>query len=169
MKIVCTGPECSGKTTLSKEISKYFGFGWVQEMARPYLDIRSNHYTFNSLMEIANLQWWEEKYISENYKNICCDTDALTIVLWSLEKYDKYQPYLLDRWIDSKPEMYLLCAPDIPWEYDPQRENPDDRERLFERHRTYLNDYNMPYTVVSGSNEDRITIVRQVLSGFDLG
>ena len=37
IKIVLFGPESSGKTTLAKELSKYYNCLWVEEFARGYL------------------------------------------------------------------------------------------------------------------------------------
>ena len=37
IKVVLFGPESSGKTTLSRELSKYYNTLWVEEFARKYL------------------------------------------------------------------------------------------------------------------------------------
>ena len=45
---------------------------------------------------------------------------------------------------------YLLCPPDLPWEADPLRENPHDRERLYDLYRRRLMDLGAIYQVISG-------------------
>ena len=55
-KIIITGPECSGKTTLSKSLSKYFNSKLVNEFARIYLIKKNNKYNFESILEIAQNQ-----------------------------------------------------------------------------------------------------------------
>ena len=56
-KIVFTGPECSGKTTLSKEIAKHFNLVWVQEYARQYLENLERSYNYYDLKKIAQGQF----------------------------------------------------------------------------------------------------------------
>jgi nicotinamide riboside kinase len=49
-----------------------------------------------------------------------------------------------------------LCAPDIPWEDDPMRENPDDRHLLFEKYVNVLNTYKKDFIIVSGLHDERL-------------
>ena len=56
-KIIITGPECSGKTTLSKSLSKYFNSKLINEFARNYLTNKNNKYNVESLLEIAKNQY----------------------------------------------------------------------------------------------------------------
>ena len=43
LKVVLFGPESSGKTTLSRELSKYYNTFWVEEYAREYLQKKWNN------------------------------------------------------------------------------------------------------------------------------
>ncbi|MBC7886096.1 MAG: ATP-binding protein [Saprospiraceae bacterium] len=164
MKIVFTGPECSGKTTLANMIADKYQFGLVKETARVYLEDKSNRYDYHSLSEIANLQLREEKVINRTNTHLVCDTDLLTLIIWSQEKFDKTDPWIYDKWLKHLPGNYFLCAPDIPWEYDPQRENPSDRGRLFEVYQIMMDKHGINYTVVSGSKDDRMALVSGVLN-----
>ena len=53
-------------------------------------------------------------------------------------------------------ELYLLCNTDLPWEYDPLRENPDDRERLLELYKKELEDRGFPFAIISGTSKERL-------------
>ena len=75
-KIIVTGPECSGKTTLSKSLSKNFNSKLINEFARNYLTNKNNKYNVESLLEIAKNQY---KLENQKSKTIICDTDLLTI------------------------------------------------------------------------------------------
>ncbi|MBK9734547.1 MAG: ATP-binding protein [Saprospiraceae bacterium] len=165
MKIVCTGPECSGKSTLSKAISKRFQKAWVREMARPYLDLRNNEYDKNSLFEIARLQLWEEKTMLLTNNGIVCDTDLLTLIIWSREKYGYCDPWMMDHWENSHVDIYFLCKPDMPWVFDPQRTHPNDRERLFLEHQNLLDTFKKPYYIIEGELHKRLDKVNIVLNG----
>ncbi len=107
------------------------------------------------------MQYQQESNLQTRHKNICCDTDLLTILIWQKEKFQKTDPYLWNKWIESQPDIYFLCAPDIDWVYDSQRENPLDRERLFEIYETQLISNGKPYTILSGTLEKRITQVNK--------
>lgn len=61
MKIVFTGPECTGKTSIAQIIGQRYDFYFIPEMARAYLDLRHNTYNEQSLYEIALLQLWKKK------------------------------------------------------------------------------------------------------------
>jgi nicotinamide riboside kinase len=53
-------------------------------------------------------------------------------------------------------DLYLLCNTDLPWEYDPLRENPDDRERLFELYKKELEDRGFSFAIISGTGKERL-------------
>ena len=55
---------------------------------------------------------------------------------------------------EQKIDHYFLCKPDIPWEPDPLRENPEDRERLFKLYERGLLEIGA-YNVLSGNIEER--------------
>lgn len=168
MKIVFTGPECSGKSTLAELISQKYNFQLIPEMARAYLEIRMNVYNENSLYEIASLQQLEEKKGIQKQKAICCDTDLLTIIIWQNEKYGYFDQNFMITWRESKVDMFFLCSPDFPWEYDPQRENPDDRHRLFEIYFDFLRDSTHPFHVLEGPISQRIETVDKILPSIFL-
>jgi len=165
LKIVITGPECSGKTTLVNGLKKHLEFGQVNEVAREYLQLRNNFYDVTSLYEIALLQRWEEKSKTD-YPIVICDTDLLTIIIWKLEKYQIEDQNLINFWLASPTDMFFLCSPDMTWEYDPMRENPNDRDRLFTIYETYLQKFNQPYQILKGSKEDRLNQVMKYVQSL---
>jgi nicotinamide riboside kinase len=156
MKIVITGPESSGKTTLALSLSKQLGFGCVLEMARQYLKLTNGNYGQNSLFEIALLQNFEEKYIQSRHSNYVCDTDLLTIIIWAEQKYDTADVVWYKWWDEHPPDLVLLCKPDIPWEPDPLRENPADRAMLFDIYVEKLEKSNRSFYIIEGSKEQRL-------------
>lgn len=163
MKIVFTGPESSGKTYLSTLIAKMYSFGYVKEMAREYLEKRNNRYDYECLIDIAKHQVDQEERVRLDYSILCCDTDLLTIIVWSEEKYKKVDHIILDLWRADFPDLYFLCSPDIPWEFDPQRENQHDRERLFNIYKNKLISNNLPFHIIYGEFESRISMVVNII------
>jgi len=65
-------------------------------------------------------------------------------------------------------DHYFLCKPDIPWEEDPLRENPKDRERLFFIYENQLKELNLPYSILFGNIDQRQKRMEEVLDNFSL-
>tara|TARA_B100000609_G_C17022428_1_gene334411 strand:+ start:122 stop:310 length:189 start_codon:yes stop_codon:yes gene_type:complete len=57
-----------------------------------------------------------------------------------------------------------LCYPDIPWEYDAQRENPNDRLALFKLYEEEIKKLKVNYIILKGSKENRLNKVEQLIS-----
>jgi len=84
------------------------------------------------------------------------DTDLINYKIWSEEVFG-HCPEEIIRGIQLETShLYLLCAPDLPWEPDPLRENPTDRDRLFERHRREIQNLGRPYKIIRGCGDERL-------------
>ena len=60
LKIIVTGPESSGKTTLCKALSEHFKIPSTEEYAREYLNNLGREYKEEDLIEIAKGQLQSE-------------------------------------------------------------------------------------------------------------
>ncbi|MEC7863727.1 MAG: ATP-binding protein [Bacteroidota bacterium] len=148
LKIIVTGPESSGKTTLCKALSKYFKIPFSKEYAREYLNPLIRDYTKEDLIKIAKGQLKSEQNSS------LLDTDLITIKIWSYYKYDSCDNWILEQIEKQKIEnrYYLLCKPDIAWKADPLRENTTNRKQLFEIYKEELKKLNHNYCIVEKEN-----------------
>lgn len=143
-KIIFTGPESTGKTTGATAMSKQLGLPLVQEYARVYLAEHGLEYKMADLYNMLNRQYEEEDTAHESSEVIICDTDWLTIHIWAQEVFGKRikPPFDLDE------RHYVLCTPDIPWEPDPLRENPLDRDRLFGKYKEAMLQYDLSFELI---------------------
>ncbi len=173
-KIIFTGPESSGKTTLSKAIAKHFEVPLVEEYAREYFEKKQTPQYFQAdLTEIAQGQIKSEKrLIKPQTRLIVCDTDILTIKIWSEVVFGNCLPELMEL-IDTHhlspithhPSIYFLCSPEgIEWAYDPLRENPNDRDFLFKIYQKELILCKKDYHILRGSFEERLGKCVEVVS-----
>ncbi|MFZ1333755.1 MAG: ATP-binding protein [Flavobacteriales bacterium] len=178
-RIAVVGPESSGKTTLAEQLTFHFHGGYSSEVAREYLNELERPYNEADLLEIAKEQCECHGFGAEVFKEfevevrtppllrdqaherrsdgyMFCDTDLITIYIWSMEKYGRAHPVIerLARTVNF--DHWLLCKPDIPWEPDPLRENPHDRDRLFDVYELTLKEFGKPYFVVAGNKEQRL-------------
>ena len=162
LKIIVTGPESSGKTTLCNALSKHFNLPFSKEYAREYLNTLKRDYNPDDLLKIAKGQLQTENGLQ------LLDTDLITLKIWSEYKYGSCDKWILTQIEKQKIEnrFYLLCIPDIPWQADKQRENPSDREALFEIYKQELDDLGHKYFIIEGGDrtENSISKISSLIS-----
>ncbi len=161
---IFTGPECSGKTTLANIVARHKDLPLVQEYARIFLSELDRKYTDHDLNLIAKGQEKLENQYADNFP-IVCDTDLLTLFIWRAEVFKNCDLNWADKLKNSYKEdrLYILCMSDVAWEYDPLRENPHDRERLFQIYEDIMQKFGLNYVVVKGSVEARMEILQKYL------
>ncbi len=155
IKIVTTGPESSGKTTLAKALAEHYRVAWVSEYARDYLNDLNRTYEEKDLLEVAKGQVKrEDEAAKDKLDLLICDTSLIVIKIWSEYRYGRCHPWILDQIEQRSVELYLLCTPDIPWEPDPLRENQTDRSELFLLYQQALK--SKPTEVIQGNRQQRL-------------
>ena len=168
-KIAITGPESTGKSTLSEKLAHHYNTNFVPEYSRSYLENFVGQYTENDVVEIAkgqhNLILEEEKKSS---KILIADTEIVVCKIW-VEYVFKHSNKVIDEILKQQDfDLYLLCDIDLPWVYDPLRENPDidERKELFEIYRNTLEQMKVPFEIVSGDNEVRVNNAIKVIEKY---
>lgn len=163
LKIIVTGPESSGKTTLCKTLSEYYNLHFTKEFAREYLTDLGKNYLQEDLLEIAKGQLENEQLITNNQQISLHDTDLITLKIWSDYKYGNCNNWILEQIEKQKVEnrFYLLCKPDLKWNYDPLRENPTSRNELLEIYKQELENLGHKFLIIKGDdrNEQAIEIL----------
>ncbi len=155
LKIVLTGPESTGKSSLGRALSRHFSWPLLGEYARGYLEINGPSYGLDDLKRIAAGQIEAEKAMAAKKESFFADSDLLTIRIWLDDKFGLHWPFL-DAHLKAYPAgHYLLLYPDIPWEPDPLREDPERRLFLFERYLAEIRQIERPYTIIRGTGPRR--------------
>ena len=162
--ILVTGPESSGKTTLSRQLAWALDGLFVAEAARDYLELRGGDYVEADLLQI-----WQQQAEAEDTARassasfVVCDTGPEVIRVWAEVKYGRCPSEVLQACTERAYDLTLLCAPDLPWEPDPLREAPDpaQREALFTRYRELLPEA----VIIQGENrlEEAIRVVTSMI------
>jgi NadR type nicotinamide-nucleotide adenylyltransferase len=156
MRVVITGPESTGKTYLAEVLSRELGAPWVPEYAREFLWQLHRSYVEADLLEIAKGQVKSEEAAAHSSPEILIlDTDLLVIKIWSEFKFGRCHPWIEQQLEQRKGDLYLLCLPDIPWEPDPQREHPYQREELLTIYRQELSKLGVGVVEISGDFSSR--------------
>lgn len=159
IRIGITGPESSGKSELAEALAEILQAGLVSEYARTFLEQRNGVYTYSDLDVIAKEQWQQIVNCDPKQKIWIIDTEMLVMKIWSEYKYKTCSPYILEKLEKQPIDLYVLCKPDFPWQPDPLREHPEEREALYACYHADLIRYNLPYLIAEGSLKQRIEIV----------
>ncbi len=155
-KIAITGPESSGKTTLARQLAAFFDVPCVPEYARIYLNLLRRPYYAEDLLHIAHGQkTWEDVLACLQPAFLVCDTDALVLKIWAEYKYGVCPVPILQWWKAQPYDLHLLCKPDMPWQYDPLREHPHQREALYNSYLEALEREGVPYAIMQGAKMER--------------
>lgn len=167
IRIALIGPESTGKSTIAALISAKFGFSLVSEYARDYLGALDRPYTLSDILHIYEKQMaLEMELLGKSPKGIVSDTECINGLVWCDEVFG-ISPQWLENQIQSKPyDLYLLTAPDIPYEPDPLRENPGRGAYFFQRYQQELEKRGLPFSIISGVGEARFCLVEETVSAF---
>ena len=169
-KIVFIGVESSGKTTLAHALAEKLQGTYVPEYARLYLDENGLEYQQSDLLAIAKRQLQLVNEAQEKEQHwLICDTDLLVSKVWSEQVFGSCDEWITAQLYHAKADVYILCTPDIAWEYDPQRTMPilKDRLALHQHYQALLEQLACEFITVKGSLENRIQQVTEALGNWE--
>lgn len=156
-KIVITGPESSGKSWLTAKLGAHFTAPYALEYARIYLEEHGADYTFDTLEEIIEGHLaFQKKHLEQANGLLFLDTDLINFKVWEELVFGKTHNFLDEAIAQESDHLYLLTYPDLPWEADPLRENPENREAIFELHKKEIEKLGRTYMVVKGMEHQRL-------------
>lgn len=157
LQIVVTGPECSGKSTLSRALSNALNEPWVPEYALSYLSAIDRPYCSEDLVAIARGQLAGiEEAKAWARQLLIIDTGIEVIDIWHRDKIGPLPEELQAMREAWQPDLYLLCKPDIPYEPHPMREDEHRRDELFGIYQEYIEDD--PHAMIFGEQIHRLEI-----------
>lgn len=157
-KVAVTGPESTGKSMLSEQLASHYQTCRAPEFAREYLDRHGPAYEEKDILLIARGQLHNEREAEKKAAGyLFCDTELIVTKIWSEVRYKRCDPWILRKINEHTYDLFLLCDIDLPWESDPLREHPGMREELFELYRRELISRKLPFFIVRGFGNDRLT------------
>lgn len=159
-KIVLYGPESTGKSTLSRQLTSHYGTTLIPEFARDYLqqlyDDTGLACRYEDLIPIAIGQRLQENNaIASGTDLLICDTDLLETAVYS-QAYFNNVPGAIEQALENDAvSIYLLMDIDIPWVADDLRDRPQQRQVLFKLFKNTLVARGLPYILITGSRQCR--------------
>ena len=165
-KIVVTGPESTGKTTLTEALAANLDVPWIPEYARSYVEGLNRPYTYQDVETIARFQIRKEEEMTLSSLNgiLLMDTWLIMTKVWFEVVYGSYPDWIEQYISTSKIDLFLICKPDLPWIADPVRENGGEmRNILFGKYCREIDLHGFPWAIVEGTGEIRFRNALQLL------
>lgn len=168
-RVVFLGAPSTGKTTIAQRVADELETEYVAEYGRTYWQ----EYQVDRLLTQEQLLFIAEEQIrleDEAIKSangfLIVDTNALTTWHFAIDYYGCALPEL-DKLADESKARFdtvFLCDVDIPFEDTWERSGDVKRQSFQQFIRQQLIDRGIPYTLLQGSVEQRLSVVKSVLS-----
>jgi len=178
IRIVMTGGECTGKTTLAGDLASRFAVPWLPEASRLWAEqVAANErreLVAEDVEPIARLHAAAEDVVAASGpRALVLDADLLSTVVYARHYYGA-----CPAWIESEArrrlaDLYLLHRPDLPWISDGVRDRPAERAEIHRLFASLLEAWRAPTVEVRGAWPQLFAIaeaaVEALLRGSPIG
>lgn len=160
-RVVVLGAESTGTTTLAKDLATHYKTAWVPEYGRFYYEGRqpSTYQDWNTdeFVHIAKQQNQMEDHLAKKANKILiCDTDSFTTSVWHQRYIQQSSDKVLSISKDRDYDLYILTAPDIPFDQDGTRDGEHLRNWMHDVFIKELKKTNKKFIIVKGSKKKRL-------------
>jgi len=165
-RVVLCGVECTGKSTLARELAAHFDGVVMPEYGRTWAEAHGTHFTTSALREIATGHLAASVALNAARPAIIIeDTDIVMTSAWAIMLHGRRDPVL--NAIPATADLYLLFRPDTPWINDGTRMfGGDQRTRFHDVVRDELTIRQIKPVVISGDWATRRAIAIDAVSAL---
>jgi HTH-type transcriptional regulator, transcriptional repressor of NAD biosynthesis genes len=166
-RVVLLGAESTGKSTLVARLAAEFDTTFVAEYGREYYEERNGELVEADYLEIARRhRAFEDEAILHANRYMFVDTNAATTMLFSHLYNRTSAPELraLAHDCATRYQHVIVCDDDIAFEQDGWRDTELWRTRMQGIILFDLAIRGIPYSIVSGSIDERVQQVRAILA-----
>jgi NadR type nicotinamide-nucleotide adenylyltransferase len=159
--VVVTGSECTGKTTLARDLARHFGTLWVPEFARDYFEEKTA--TTGLPLDASDVEpiargqiAAEDRGIAAARRIVILDTDLVSTTVYARHYYGACPPWIDQAARDRRADLYLLCDIDVPWVPDRARDRPHMREHMHALFVEAMETLGARYVTIRGGWDERL-------------
>ncbi|KUG07563.1 AAA family ATPase [Solirubrum puertoriconensis] len=165
-RAVLLGAESTGKSTLAAALGRQYGTSWVPEYGRTLWEAQQGQLAYPDLLRIAHRhRELEDEALAKARHWLFVDTNAVTTLFYSYAYYGRAETELhaLAQECRTRYQHTFVCAPDFPFEQDGTRAPAAAQGFHQAAVLMQLGMLNIPYTLLTGSLEERLRQVSAVL------
>ena len=157
-RIVITGSESTGKTTLAAMLAERYGTVAVPEFSREYADQRGVPLDRDDVEAIAVGQIaTEDRWtLRSRHGMIFLDTDLFSTAVYGRHYYGTLRPWIEQVALERRGDLYLLMDIDVAWVSDPIRDRGTQREEMHALFRGILDRHGLRYITIGGGWAERL-------------
>jgi NadR type nicotinamide-nucleotide adenylyltransferase len=123
VRVVLTGSESTGKSTLAAELAHHYGVELVPEFVRAFAEQKGAPIDFKDHGAIARGQMAiEDAAIARARRLVVQDTDLMSTVVYCRHYFGRCPAWIEEAAAARRPDLYLLCATDVEWSADGVRD-----------------------------------------------
>jgi nicotinamide riboside kinase len=160
IRIVVSGSECTGKTTLARALSEKLGAPFSIESARDYVSELGRAVQFSDVEPIARRQMEIEDALLDNDSRLYVfDTDLFSTLIYSRLYFGCCPDWIEPLCRARRADLYLLCEIDLPWvkdDFQRGQDTPTKRQHAHDLFANVLNENDCSIRAVSGLNDNRL-------------
>lgn len=170
-RVVLSGSECTGKTTLARRLAGHYGTVVSREFARGYAIARSNALTAQDVEPIARGQVAAEDEamaaaMRAGRRVVFLDTDLVSTVVYAEHYYGECPAWIREAAVQRAGDLYLLMDIDVPWVPDAARDRGDRRPEMHALFQARLAALKLPVVEISGEWEARFAAGVRAVDGL---
>lgn len=167
VRIVVTGSECTGKTTLALALADALGAPCVPEYARAYAEAKGRVLDAADVEPIARGQMAaEDRVVETGVPLVVLDTDLVSTVVYAQHYYGACPSWVEAAARERLGAVYLLCDVDLPWQADGVRDRSGQRTELHAAFVATLEACAARVALVRGVGDERLALARRAVEGL---
>jgi NadR type nicotinamide-nucleotide adenylyltransferase len=170
-RVVLTGSESTGKTTLARRLVEHYDAVWVPEFVRDYAAKKSSPIGFSdhgpiALGQIALEDERQAEAAERGATLLVQDTDLLSTVVYCRHYFGSCPDWIELAAAGRRPDLYLLLDIDLPWVPDPVRDRGHLREEMQTLFRDAVEQSGVPHVTIRGEGDARLAAARDAIEEF---
>ncbi len=168
-RVVLTGSESVGKTTLATRLAEHFGALAVPEFVRDYAATKGAPLDYRDHGPIA----WGQIALEDEYlararargdRLLFHDTDLVSTVVYCHHYFGRCPEFIETLAVARRASCYLLLDIDVPWVADGVRDRGDRRIELQALFESTLSRFDAPFTIIRGDWTARLDQAIHIIS-----